>query len=100
MSHLEEIKDDLETLKEIILQKVPTDQIWLFGSYAYGTSLNYDFKVINLIDMILIIHANHINHNNHSSDEMKDDAQSANWTLCRRYMVREFSGEQKSPLTF
>jgi len=37
MPHLEEIKDDLETLKEIILEKVPTDQIWLFGSYAYGT---------------------------------------------------------------
>jgi len=37
MSHIEEIKEDLETLKEIILEKVPTDQIWLFGSYAYGT---------------------------------------------------------------
>jgi len=37
MSHIEEIKDDLETLKQIILEKVPTDQIWLFGSYAYGT---------------------------------------------------------------
>ena len=37
MPHIEEIKDDLETLKEIILEKVPTDQIWLFGSYAYGT---------------------------------------------------------------
>jgi len=37
MPHLEEIKDDLETLKQIILEKVPTDQIWLFGSYAYGT---------------------------------------------------------------
>jgi len=37
MTHIEEIRDDLETLKEIILEKVPTDQIWLFGSYAYGT---------------------------------------------------------------
>jgi len=37
MTHIEEIKDDLEMLKEIILEKVPTDQIWLFGSYAYGT---------------------------------------------------------------
>ena len=35
MSHIEEIRDDLETLKAIILEKVPTDQIWLFGSYAY-----------------------------------------------------------------
>jgi len=37
MSHINEIKDDIETLKEIILEKVPTEQIWLFGSYAYGT---------------------------------------------------------------
>ena len=37
MSHINEIKDDLNTLKEIILEKVPTEQIWLFGSYAYGT---------------------------------------------------------------
>ena len=46
MSHIEEIKDDLETLKEIILEKVPTDQIWLFGSYAYGTpSKNSDIDI-------------------------------------------------------
>jgi len=37
MPHINEIKSDLETLKEIILEKVPTEQIWLFGSYAYGT---------------------------------------------------------------
>jgi len=37
MANINEIKSDLETLKEIILEKVPTEQIWLFGSYAYGT---------------------------------------------------------------
>jgi predicted nucleotidyltransferase len=37
MPHINEIKDDLEILKEIILEKIPTEQIWLFGSYAYGT---------------------------------------------------------------
>jgi predicted nucleotidyltransferase len=37
MSHINEIKDDLAILKEIILEKIPTEQIWLFGSYAYGT---------------------------------------------------------------
>lgn len=37
MSHINEIKDDIEVLKEIILEKIPTEQIWLFGSYAYGT---------------------------------------------------------------
>ena len=37
MSHIEKIKDDLRVLKEIIIENVPTDQIWLFGSYAYGT---------------------------------------------------------------
>jgi predicted nucleotidyltransferase len=59
MSHIEEIKDDLETLKEIILEKVPTDQIWLFGSYAYGTpNKNSD------IDIYIV---------------MKDDAQMREW---------------------
>ena len=37
MSHIEKIKDDLNALKKIILENVPTDQIWLFGSYAYGS---------------------------------------------------------------
>jgi predicted nucleotidyltransferase len=37
MSHVNEIKKDLDILKEIILEKIPTEQIWLFGSYAYGT---------------------------------------------------------------
>lgn len=32
-----EIKNDLETLKNIIIKTVPTEQIYLFGSYAYGT---------------------------------------------------------------
>lgn len=32
-----EIKKDIETMKDIILKNVPTKQIWLFGSYAYGT---------------------------------------------------------------
>ncbi|MDR1839580.1 MAG: nucleotidyltransferase domain-containing protein [Treponema sp.] len=32
-----EIKSELDTLKEIIIRTVPVEQIWLFGSYAYGT---------------------------------------------------------------
>jgi len=32
-----EIEEDVETLKKIILENIPTEQIWLFGSYAYGT---------------------------------------------------------------
>jgi predicted nucleotidyltransferase len=36
-SHIDEIKNELETLKEIILKNVPTEEIYLFGSYAYGT---------------------------------------------------------------
>lgn len=35
--YINEIKDDLETLKNIIIKNVPTEQIYLFGSYAYGT---------------------------------------------------------------
>jgi len=31
------IKEELEKLKELIIQTVPVEQIWLFGSYAYGT---------------------------------------------------------------
>ena len=31
------IQSELNILKEIIAHTVPVDQIWLFGSYAYGT---------------------------------------------------------------
>ena len=31
------IQSELDTLKEIIISTVPVEQIWLFGSYAYGT---------------------------------------------------------------
>jgi len=41
-----EIKEDIEVLKEIILENIPTEQIWLFGSYAYGTpNKNSDIDV-------------------------------------------------------
>ena len=33
------IQSELDTLKEIILRTVPVEQIWLFGSYAYGTPI-------------------------------------------------------------
>jgi len=31
------IKNELDKLKELIIHTVPVEQIWLFGSYAYGT---------------------------------------------------------------
>ena len=31
------LKSELNNLKDIIIQTVPVEQIWLFGSYAYGT---------------------------------------------------------------
>ncbi|GHU65885.1 hypothetical protein FACS189447_05670 [Spirochaetia bacterium] len=31
------IADELEIIKNIIINTVPVEQIWLFGSYAYGT---------------------------------------------------------------
>jgi predicted nucleotidyltransferase len=37
MSHIDEIKNEVDALKEIILKNVPTEEIYLFGSYAYGT---------------------------------------------------------------
>jgi len=30
------LQSELDTLKEIIIRTVPVEQIWLFGSYAYG----------------------------------------------------------------
>ena len=32
------IQAELDTLREIIVNTVPVEQIWLFGSYAYGTT--------------------------------------------------------------
>jgi predicted nucleotidyltransferase len=34
------IQSELNTLKEIIINTVPVEQIYLFGSYAYGTPHN------------------------------------------------------------
>jgi len=31
------VKEELDKLKELIIHTVPVEQIWLFGSYAYGT---------------------------------------------------------------
>jgi predicted nucleotidyltransferase len=31
------IQSELDTLKEIIINTVPVEEIYLFGSYAYGT---------------------------------------------------------------
>ena len=33
----EAVKAELEKLKELIVNAIPVDQIYLFGSYAYGT---------------------------------------------------------------
>jgi len=35
--HIAEIQNDLDLLTDIIVKTVPTEQIYLFGSYAYGT---------------------------------------------------------------
>jgi predicted nucleotidyltransferase len=31
------IQDQLDTIKKVILDTIPVEQIYLFGSYAYGT---------------------------------------------------------------
>ena len=44
-----DIEDEIDTLKEIIIRTVPVEQIWLFGSYAYGTpqkDSDLDFYVV------------------------------------------------------
>ncbi|MDR1788467.1 MAG: nucleotidyltransferase domain-containing protein [Treponema sp.] len=35
--HIAKVQDELNTLVKIITETVPTEQIYLFGSYAYGT---------------------------------------------------------------
>jgi len=35
--HIAEVQNELDTLVKIIVETVPTEQIYLFGSYAYGT---------------------------------------------------------------
>ncbi|GHU39381.1 hypothetical protein FACS1894190_03720 [Spirochaetia bacterium] len=37
MNNIDSIRDELDTLTKIIVDTVPVDQIYLFGSYAYGT---------------------------------------------------------------
>ncbi|MDR3325010.1 MAG: nucleotidyltransferase domain-containing protein [Spirochaetaceae bacterium] len=43
------IKPELDALTQIIVDTVPVEQIYLFGSYAYGTpneDSDYDFYVV------------------------------------------------------
>ena len=35
------VQEELDKLKELIINAVPVEQIYLFGSYAYGTPHEY-----------------------------------------------------------
>jgi predicted nucleotidyltransferase len=37
MNHIDDVRDELDTLTKIIVETVPVEEIYLFGSYAYGT---------------------------------------------------------------
>jgi predicted nucleotidyltransferase len=37
MNNIDFIRNELDTLTKIIVETVPVEQIYLFGSYAYGT---------------------------------------------------------------
>ncbi len=37
MNNLDQIRSELDTLTKIIVDTVPVEQVYLFGSYAYGT---------------------------------------------------------------
>ncbi|GHT48784.1 hypothetical protein FACS1894102_2440 [Spirochaetia bacterium] len=37
MNNIDSIRSELDTLTKIIVATVPVEQIYLFGSYAYGT---------------------------------------------------------------
>ena len=44
-----EIQQEVDKLKELIINAIPVEQIYLFGSYAYGTPHNdsdLDFYVV------------------------------------------------------
>jgi predicted nucleotidyltransferase len=49
------IKSELDALTKIIVSTVPVEQIYLFGSYAYGTphkDSDYDFYVVLKDDFV------------------------------------------------
>jgi predicted nucleotidyltransferase len=60
-----EIQKEVEKLKELIINAIPVEQIYLFGSYAYGTphkDSDLDFYVVlkddvqmRLIDVAIAI---------------------------------------------
>jgi len=58
-AYINDIEDDINALKKIILDNVPTEQIYVFGSYANGTP-NQDSD----IDIYIV---------------MKDDAPMREW---------------------
>jgi len=45
----EEVQQEIDKLKELIINAIPVEQIYLFGSYAYGTpheDSDLDFYVV------------------------------------------------------
>jgi predicted nucleotidyltransferase len=48
-NNIDSIRDELDTLTKIIIETVPVEQIYLFGSYAYGKphkDSDYDIYVV------------------------------------------------------
>ena len=40
----ETVQAELDKLKELIINAIPVEQIYLFGSYAYGTPHDEDMR--------------------------------------------------------
>ncbi|MDR3262387.1 MAG: nucleotidyltransferase domain-containing protein [Tannerella sp.] len=44
-----EVQEQIDKIKDIIVQTIPVEQVYLFGSYAYGTprdDSDLDFYVV------------------------------------------------------
>jgi predicted nucleotidyltransferase len=55
----QKVREEIEAIKNIIVETVPVDQIWLFGSYAYGMpneESDLDFYVVMKDDAPLQVH--------------------------------------------
>ena len=69
-----EISDELETIKQTILNTIKADAIYLFGSYAYGTPTedsDFDIYVVIPDESIRPIDAMHLIGNAIYKDQKK-----------------------------
>jgi DNA polymerase sigma len=83
---IQSIKSELETIKNIILATVPTEKIYLFGSYAYGTPTdNSDLD-------IYVVMKDNAPFRDIEAGQMIDHALYGNRTMTTDLIVKKQSG--------